>query len=92
MATYMKFLGVILIMAGLGGSVYCWNGAAHDEAYFKALHALDKYPGNVLFTTEFRVAEPRHMLLVGGAYSSVLLGAVLGSLSLGIGTLLVRSK
>ena len=90
MATYMKVLGFALILAGVAGSVFCWNSAVHDEAYFKALRALEKYPGNILYTTEFRISEPRHMLLVAGVYSSGLVGVVLGSLSLGIASLLGR--
>lgn len=92
MATYLKLLGTLLILAGLAGSVFCWQGALHDEAYFRALRALEKYPGNVLYTTEFRVAQPRHMLLVAGAYASGALGVVLGSLSVGLGVLIGRVR
>jgi len=86
----MRVLGVVLIVVGVVGSAYCWKGAVHDEAYFRAVRALAKYPGNILYTTDLRVAEPRHMLLLAGAYSSAMLGLVLGSLSLGIGSLLAH--
>ena len=92
MSIYMKFLGIALIAGGLGGSAYCWNAASNDDAYFQALKGLEKYPGNVLYQTEFKMAEPRHMLLLGGAYGAASAGLVLGSLCLGVGQLLSRSR
>ena len=90
MIAYMRTLGLFLICLGLAGSVYCWRAAANDEAYFRALKGLEKYPANVLYQTEFKMAEPRHMILLGGAWSAAPLGFVLGSLCLGIGSLLAR--
>jgi len=88
--TYLKILGSALIVLGVVGSIVCWRGVVGDEAYFRALKGLEKYPGNVLYQTEFKMAEPRHMLLLGGAYSSAATGIVLGSLCLGIGAVLTR--
>jgi hypothetical protein len=90
MIAYMRTLGLFLIGLGIVGSIYCWRAAASDEAYFKALKGLEKYPANVLYQTEFKMAEPRHMILLGGAWSAAPLGFVLGSLCLGIGSLLAR--
>jgi hypothetical protein len=92
MSIYLKFLGFVLIAGGLCGSLYCWNAATRDDAYFQALKGLEKYPGNVLYQTEFKMAEPRHMLLLGGAYGAGSVGLVLGSLCLGMGQLLSRSR
>ena len=90
MTTYLKILGSALMVLGIVGSVYCWKGATTDDAYFRALKGLEKYPGNVLYQTEFKMAEPRHMLLLGGAYGSAAAGIVLGSLCLGVGAVLAR--
>lgn len=90
MATYLKILGSTLVLLGMVGSVYCWRGAASDEAYYRARRGLEKYPGNVLYQTEFKMAEPRHMLLLAGAYGSATAGLVLGSLCLGVGAVLAR--
>jgi hypothetical protein len=90
MAVYMKLLGTALVLLGIAGSVSCWQAASDDEAYFKALRGLSKYPTNVLYQTEFKMAEPRHMLLLGGAASAGPIGVVLGSLCLAMGALLTR--
>ena len=88
MIAYMRALGLVLIALGIAGSVYCWRGAGADEAYFRAVKGVEKYPGNVLYQTELKMAEPRHMLLLAGAYGSAPAGLVLGSLSLSMGSVL----
>jgi hypothetical protein len=90
MAVYMRLLGSTLLVLGIAGSILCWRAASDDEAYFKAVRGLEKYPNNVLFQTEFKMAEPRHMLLLGGMATAAPTGVVLGSLCLGIAALLAR--
>jgi hypothetical protein len=90
MAIYMRGLGSLLVVLGLVGTVFCWRAASEDEAYFRAAKGLEKYPNNVLYQTEFKMAEPRHMLLLGGAAASAPTGVVLGSICLGIASLLAR--
>lgn len=90
MVAYMRILGATLIVLGVAASVFCWRGARADEAYCRALRGLEKYPNNVLYQTEFKMAEPRHMLLLGGAFGCAPAGLVLGSLSLGIASILAR--
>jgi hypothetical protein len=85
---YMRWLGVVLIVLGIVASVYCWRAAAADEAYFRALKGLEKYPGNVLYQTELKMAEPRHMLLLAGSYSAASVGTVLGSICLALASVL----
>ena len=92
MTLYLRALGSVLIVLGIVGSVYCWKQAADDDAYFRALKGLEKYPGNVLYQTEFKMAEPRHMMLLGGAYGLGATGVVLGSLCLGLGAVLSRLR
>jgi hypothetical protein len=91
MARYLVILGVVLAALGAAGSLWCAHGALHDETYYRAAKALEKYPGNVLYTTEFKMAEPRHMLLLAGAAASAPVGLILGSLCVGVGVLLRRS-
>jgi len=91
-SVYMRTLGAILIVLGMIGSFVCWRGAGNDEAYFRAAKGLEKYPGNVLYQTEFKMAEPRHMLLLAGAYGSGTAGIVFGSMCIGIGALLSRPR
>jgi hypothetical protein len=88
MAQYLRGLGWLLCFLGIAGTLWCTVGMFGDEAYYDAAKALEKYPGNVLYTTEFKMAEPRHMLLAAGAFSSAPIGLILGSICIGIGALL----
>jgi hypothetical protein len=90
MSRYLVILGVVLIALGLSGSAWCVQAVSDDEAYYHAALALEKYPGNVLYTTEFKMAEPRHMLLMAGAAASAPLGLILGSICAGLGALVAR--
>ncbi|MFN2425999.1 MAG: hypothetical protein ABR587_06090 [Candidatus Binatia bacterium] len=90
MAQYLRSLGLVLCLAGIAGTLWCSFGVVTDEVYYDAAKALEKYPGNVLYTTEFKMAEPRHMLLIAGAAASAPLGLILGSICIGIGALLRR--
>ncbi len=92
MILYMRVLGSLLIVLGLAGSLAAWQGVENDEAYHKALKGLEKYPGNVLYQTEFKMAEPRHMLLLGGAWAAAPTGLVLGSICLGVASSLAALR
>ena len=85
---YLRTFGGVLVALGLVASVLCWSSLRGDESYYKALRALEKYPGNVLYTTELRMAEPRHMLLGAGTAMGLPMGLVFGSLCLGLAELL----
>lgn len=88
MAQYLRTLGIVLCVLGLAGSVWCGIGVIGDDTYYDAAKALEKYPNNVLYTTEFKMAEPHHMLLLAGAWSSAPIGLILGSICLGISAVL----
>ncbi|HEY2773735.1 MAG TPA: hypothetical protein VGK20_06760 [Candidatus Binatia bacterium] len=92
MAKYLRSLGILLCVLGIAGSIWCTAGTVGDDTYYDAARGMDKYPGNVLYKTEFKMAEPRHMLLVAGAFSSAPVGLILGSICLGISALLKRGQ
>ena len=87
----MKVLGLVLATLGLMGSLYCWRAAAADEVYFRALRGYERYPGNVLYLQELKMAEPRHMLLLAGAWAAAPAGLVGGSLCLALSVLLATA-
>ncbi len=91
MSAYMKALGLLLVVLGMAGSLYCWRAAAGDEAYFRALRGYERYPGNVLYLQELKMAEPRHMLLLAGAWASAPAGLVGGSLCVALSGLLAAA-
>jgi len=91
-ATYLKSLALAVLLAGVAGSALCWNAARTDEAYFRALKGVEKYPGNVLYKTELKMAEPGHLLLVAGAVGAAPLAIVISSALLGLALVLERQE
>jgi hypothetical protein len=90
MTIYLRVLGSLLCVLGIAGSLWCGYQAFHNEAYYKAVKGSELYPNNVLYTTELKIAEPRHMLLLAGAAASAPVGLILGSICLGIATTIRR--
>jgi hypothetical protein len=90
MARYLRSLGLLLCVLGVAGSLWCTFGLLTDDDYYDAVKALEKYPNNVLYTTELKIAEPRHMLLGAGTFASAPIGLILGSICMGIGAVLRR--
>ena len=92
MATYLRVLAVIVLLFGLAGSGLCWQGARGDAAYYKALRGAQRYPQNVLYKTELKMAEPRHFLLLAGAAGSAPAGIVVASMLGALASLLARPR
>jgi hypothetical protein len=90
MSSYLHRFGQALCILGVAGTIWCGIGMFTDETYYDAARAMDKYPGNVLYKTEFKMAEPRHMLLTAGTAGSAPVGIILGSICLGIAAILRR--
>ena len=57
MARYLKSLGSFLCLLGLVGSAWCAVAVFGDTVYYDAAKAFEKYPGNVLYQTEFNQLE-----------------------------------
>ena len=92
MKRYLELLGTVLIVLGLSASAYLGHAAWNNEDYYAKARALEKYPTHVLYQTEFKMAEPRQMLLVAGAFGAAPLGVVFGSLCLGLGAAIGRNR
>jgi len=87
---YLHRLGILLCVLGIAGSIWCTIGVVGDTTYYDAAKAMEKYSNNVLYQTEFKTAEPRHMLLLSGAFSAAPAGLILGSICIGIAAVLRR--
>ena len=92
MKRYLELLGILLIVSGIGASAAFGYAAWKNDDYYAKLRALEKYPNNVLYQTELKMAEPRHMALLAGAFSAAPGGIVFGSLCLGVAAAIGRSR
>lgn len=87
MASYLKTMAVIVGAFGLlCGFGFAYQVVADEEYALKKL-ARERNPGNILFETEFRMSEGRHIFLLYSATGGFLIAFVGGSLLWGLGAL-----
>jgi hypothetical protein len=87
MAAYLKAMAVIVGLFGLLCGVAFSYQLATDQEYSLKKLARERNPGNILFDTEFRVAEARHIFLLYSATGGFLITFVGASLLWGLGAL-----
>lgn len=87
MAAYLKSVsGVLVLLALLTGAGFV-RRVVGDDAYYKAKLMRERNAGNVLFESEYRVAEAAHVFLIYSAVGCFLVAIVGGSLLWGLGAL-----
>jgi len=87
MAVYLKSLGALVAVLGILMGFGFMRRALGDEAYERAAKIRERNPGNVLFESEYRMAEARRVFLVYSAASCFLTAVIGGSLLWGVGAL-----
>ena len=87
MAVYLKSVAVlVVVLAVLSGSQFV-RLLIHDEEFQRAALMRERNAGNILFESEYRVAEAGHIFLIYSAVSCFLIALIGGSLLWGIGAL-----
>lgn len=87
MAVTLKSMGALVVLLGVLTGAAFVKLVAGDEAFRRAALVRDRNPGNVLFESEFRLAEARHVFLIYSAVGCFLVAAIGGSLLCGLGSL-----
>jgi hypothetical protein len=92
MSGALQLLGVLVLLAGLGGGAIAGVLFVGDTHYAEIAEAYARHPTHALFQAEYWAASARHWGLLVAAVGGVLLGLVWGGLLLGMATLLARSR
>jgi hypothetical protein len=87
MAAYLKSVAALVALAGLLVGARFVTLVQNDEAFARAAMMRERNAGNILFESEYRVAEASHVFLVYSAASSFLIALIGGSLLWGLGAL-----
>jgi hypothetical protein len=87
MAAYLKSLAAFVVLLGVLTGLGFVSRIAGDEAYQRARMMRERNAGNVLFESEYRVAEAGHVFLIYSAVSCFLTALIGGSLLWGLGSL-----
>ena len=76
MTGFLRVLALLLLIGGVIASVMATQAALNDEAYFRAVSALDRHADHILFQAEYQFALSRHVFLVVTAVVSAVAGVV----------------
>jgi len=87
MAAYLKSLAILVALLGTLSGLRFASLVVHDEQYARAAMARERNAGNILFESEYRVAEAAHVFLAYSALGSFLTALIGGSLLWGVGAL-----
>jgi hypothetical protein len=87
MAAYLKAVAVIVALAGTLTGLRFVTLVRNDDAFARAALMKERNAGNILFESEYRVAEAAHVFLIYSAASSFLIALIGGSLLWGLGAL-----
>jgi hypothetical protein len=90
MQSYLRVLGLVLLIGGLTIGAVAIGKAIGDEDFFKAGEALTRHPDHVLFQGEYYAALLRHIAYIGTAMLAGLLGVVGSAVLLGLHAVLRR--
>jgi len=91
MAVYLKSVAVLVALLGVLAGVQFTALVVRDEDFQRAALMRQRNSGNVLFESEYRVAEAAHVFLIYSAIGCFLTALIGGSLLWGLGTLHTKS-
>ena len=86
----LRLLAVVLLVAGLIGCALATQAALGDEAYYRALDALERHADHILFQAEYQAALARHAAFLVTAVVCGVAGVVGSAILLALGAILGR--
>lgn len=87
MAVYLKSVASLVVLLGVLSGARFASLVARDERFRSAALMRERNAGNVLFESEYRVAQAAHVFLIYSAAGCFLIALIGGSLLWGIGAL-----
>lgn len=87
MAVYLKSVATLVVLLCVLTAARFSSLVVHDEAFRNAALLRERNSGNVLFESEYRVAQASHVFLIYSAVSCFLIALIGGSLLWGLGAL-----
>jgi len=87
---YLRMLGGVLLVGGVGLCIVAAGMAIGDEAFRTAGEALERHPDHVLFQGEYYAALARHIAYIAIAVLSGAVGVVGSAVLFGLHAVLRR--
>ena len=90
MASYLRALGIGLLVVGVAICLAAATMALRDDTFFRAGEALERHPDHILYQAEYQAALARHVAYIVTAILSGLVGVVGSAVLLGLQAILRR--
>jgi hypothetical protein len=90
MSRLLRLLAVLLLLGGLGGCAVAILAALGDDAYYRALDALERHADHILFQAEYQAALARHAAFLTAATVCGVAGVVGGAILFALSRILDR--
>jgi hypothetical protein len=87
MAVYLKSVAVLVALLGVLAGLQFASLVVRDQEFERAAMMRQRNSGNVLFESEYRVAEAAHVFLIYSAIGCFLTALIGGSLLWGHGAM-----
>jgi hypothetical protein len=87
MSVYLKSLAVLVALLGTLAGVGFAMRVLSDAEFAQASLMRERNAGNLLFESEYRIAQAAHVFLIYSTLGSLLIAVVGGSLLWGVGSL-----
>ena len=87
MAVYLKSVAVLVALLGVLAGLQFASLVVRDQEFEQAAMMRQRNSGNVLFESEYRVAEAAHVFLIYSAIGCFLTALIGGSLLWGLGAM-----
>ncbi len=90
MTRILRVLALVVLVAGLVGCALATHAAWSDEAYYRALEALERHADHILFQAEYQAALARHAAILTAAVVCGVAGVVGGAILFALALILDR--
>lgn len=92
MTAWLRLLGVLVLVLGIGTGSYLATRAVGDVEFADVAARHARHPEHMLFQAEYYAAASRHYGLIAGAATGILGGLVFGSILLALAAILARQS
>jgi len=90
MTSYLRALGLGLLIAGVAVCLVAATMALRDDTFFRASEALERHPDHILYQAEYQAALARHVVYIVTSILSGLVGIIGSAVLLGLQAILRR--
>ena len=90
MTAWLRVLGMVVLVLGVGAGAYAATSLAFDTGFAEIAAQYARHADHPIFQAEYYAAAVKHYGLVAGAIGGMLGGLVFGSLLFGLATVVAR--